>query len=139
MDLEHTVGGSVVKVELNEEEAFSLKPIPDNLCCHDGPEVSHEQVQMFQYAGGHAHAHKHAKYVANRDQRRQSVVTKVARILVSGKKKRFTEDGFDLDLTYVTPKMIAMGYPSSGVEGQYRNSEAEARDPFLHRHLDSYP
>jgi hypothetical protein len=35
---------------------------------------------------------------------------------VSKKKKRFVQDGFNLDLTYVTPRVIAMGFPSTGVE-----------------------
>jgi hypothetical protein len=36
------------------------------------------------------------------------------RTLVSQKKKRFTEDGFNLDLSYITPRVIAMGFPSTG-------------------------
>ena len=32
--------------------------------------------------------------------------------LVSKKKLRFVKDGFDLDLTYITERFIAMGYPS---------------------------
>lgn len=34
------------------------------------------------------------------------------RRLVSKKKKRFEMGGYDLDLTYVTARIIAMGFPS---------------------------
>lgn len=43
------------------------------------------------------------------------------RHLVSGSNARFKEDGVDLDLTYITPRIIAMGYPSTGFESSYRN------------------
>jgi phosphatidylinositol-3,4,5-trisphosphate 3-phosphatase and dual-specificity protein phosphatase PTEN len=60
------------------------------------------------------------------------------RSVVSKKKKRFVEDGFDLDLTYITPNIIAMGFPSSGVEGIYRNPLPEVQRFFAKRHAGHY-
>ena len=58
--------------------------------------------------------------------------------LVSLKKKRFQEDGFDLDLTYVTPQIIAMGYPSTGIEAAYRNPLPEVQRFFSTKHAGHY-
>jgi phosphatidylinositol-3,4,5-trisphosphate 3-phosphatase/dual-specificity protein phosphatase PTEN len=44
------------------------------------------------------------------------------RKLVAGPKVRTVENGFDLDLTYVTNRVIAMAFPGSGIEKLYRNS-----------------
>ncbi|RLN14741.1 hypothetical protein BBJ28_00021365, partial [Nothophytophthora sp. Chile5] len=52
---------------------------------------------------------------------------KALRAAVSGSRVRYMQDGFDLDLTYITPKLIAMGYPASGVEKTYRNDINEVR------------
>ncbi|XP_051037930.1 phosphatidylinositol 3,4,5-trisphosphate 3-phosphatase TPTE2 [Phodopus roborovskii] len=46
---------------------------------------------------------------------------KLTRRLVSGNKRRYKKDGFDLDLTYVTERIIAMSFPSSGGQSFYRN------------------
>lgn len=62
----------------------------------------------------------------------------IVRGLVSKKKKRFTEDGFDLDLTYITPRIIAMGFPSSGMEGIYRNPLPEVQRFFSKRHANHH-
>ena len=65
-------------------------------------------------------------------------MTSAIRGLVSKKKKRFQEDGFDLDLTYVTPRLIAMGFPSTGIEGMYRNPMPEVQRFFEQRHKGHY-
>lgn len=55
---------------------------------------------------------------------------------MSKKKRRFQEDGFDLDLSYVLPRLIAMGFPSSGVEGLYRNPVDQVVEFFRKRHTE---
>jgi phosphatidylinositol-3,4,5-trisphosphate 3-phosphatase/dual-specificity protein phosphatase PTEN len=44
------------------------------------------------------------------------------RTLVSGKKKRFVDRKYNLDLSYITPRIIAMAYPGSGLEVIFRNN-----------------
>lgn len=50
---------------------------------------------------------------------------KVTRRMISENKRRYQRDGFDLDLTYVTDRVIAMSFPSSGKQAFYRNPIGE--------------
>ena len=43
------------------------------------------------------------------------------RTIVSGKKRRFVDSKFNLDLSYIVPRIIAMAYPGSGFQSFYRN------------------
>lgn len=69
-----------------------------------------------------------------------------ARHVVSQNKRRYQEGGFDLDMTYITENIIAMGFPagdmSSGffgyVEGFYRNHMEEVIKFFETHHKDKY-
>eukprot|EP00736_Rhodelphis_marinus_P002240 Rmarinus@m.6364 len=78
-------------------------------------------------------------------QRRQTVhdrplfsIPSTIRTLVSGRNKRYQDDGFDLDLTYITKRIIAMGFPSSGMEGAYRNPLPEVVEFLKQKHKEKW-
>jgi hypothetical protein len=63
---------------------------------------------------------------------------------VSGDRRRFMAEGFDLDLTYVAPRILAMGLPALGSEGVCLLHSAHATcmpgiavepGPWVHRKL----
>ena len=58
--------------------------------------------------------------------------------LVSQDKNRFCFDGYDLDLTYITPRIIAMGLPSTSIEALYRNNLTDVLNFFNERHPEHY-
>jgi phosphatidylinositol-3,4,5-trisphosphate 3-phosphatase/dual-specificity protein phosphatase PTEN len=58
--------------------------------------------------------------------------------MVSQKKIRFKDEQFNLDLSYITPRIIAMAYPASGVESLYRNKMNDVRDFLDSKHGDKY-
>lgn len=60
------------------------------------------------------------------------------RALVSKKKRRFVDGGVDLDLSYITNRLIAMGYPSVGWESLYRNRREAVRNFLNARHEGHY-
>ena len=69
----------------------------------------------------------------------QKYLTNSIRTLVSKKKRRFIQDGFDLDLVYICEsRIIAMGYPSTGKETIYRNNAADVRSFLDLKHKDGY-
>ena len=58
--------------------------------------------------------------------------------LVSQDKNRFCFDRYDLDLTYITPRIIAMGFPSTSYEALYRNDMNDVLNFFNERHPEHY-
>ncbi|OHS96630.1 phosphatidylinositol-3,4,5-trisphosphate 3-phosphatase [Tritrichomonas foetus] len=60
------------------------------------------------------------------------------RHIVSGNNNRFIQEGLDLDLTYITDRIIAMGYPSTGIDSLYRNPAKDVADLLDKKHLSHY-
>lgn len=64
LDQDEDVGRTVrlnTTSSMGADDGLGPDPIPDNLCCHDGPPVSHQEVRMYAYQGGAVHAHKFSK------------------------------------------------------------------------------
>ena len=65
-------------------------------------------------------------------------MTTVLRGAVSKEKRRYQINGFDLDLSYITDRVIAMGFPSESVEAAYRNPYKETYRFLEAFHKDHY-
>lgn len=65
---------------------------------------------------------------------------KQTRYAVSGKKRRTIkkEEGFDLDLVYLTDRIIVHGFPAMGIEHMYRNPRHEIKRFMDTYHMDHY-
>lgn len=69
-----------------------------------------------------------------------SAFVRGARNLVSmhQKKARFKDESFDLDLTYITDRIIAMSFPATGLEAMYRNKLDDVAAMLKEKHGDKF-
>lgn len=51
---------------------------------------------------------------------------------------RFVDEEFDLDLTYITERIIAMSFPATGMQSAYRNSLKDVAKMLKTKHQESY-
>ena len=59
--------------------------------------------------------------------------------MVSGKRRRLVEANINLDLSYITDRVIGMSFPAfSKMEKMYRNNIENVADFFDERHNESY-
>lgn len=61
-----------------------------------------------------------------------------ARSAVSQDNQRYINDGWNLDLTYVTPRVIAMGVPGESVAAAYRNPSTEVAAFMQQNHANHF-
>ena len=121
IDFEHEAQSICIDVPINEEE--KSKPTQKE------KEVSREQkIKDLK--------DKTNEYLSLAVKKRSS--QSFLKSLVSQDKNRFCFDGFDLDLTYITPRIIAMGLPSTSYEALYRNNMADVLNFFNARQPEHY-
>ena len=58
--------------------------------------------------------------------------------LVSKEKNRYQYGGYDFDMSYILPNVIAMGFPAIGTESLYRNSMTDIKRFFNNNYGYNY-
>ncbi|GJR46222.1 phosphatidylinositol 3,4,5-trisphosphate 3-phosphatase and protein-tyrosine-phosphatase PTEN1-like protein [Tanacetum coccineum] len=58
--------------------------------------------------------------------------------LVSQKKRRMLVGGYDLDMSYITPRILAMSFPAEQMKAIYRNPMWQVKDVLEMRHKGHY-
>eukprot|EP00730_Choanoeca_flexa_P020392 TRINITY_DN9962_c0_g2_i1.p1 TRINITY_DN9962_c0_g2~~TRINITY_DN9962_c0_g2_i1.p1 ORF type:complete len:845 (+),score=224.47 TRINITY_DN9962_c0_g2_i1:199-2733(+) len=69
---------------------------------------------------------------------KSSRIVKRIRKIVTGNKIRFETQTVDLDLTYITPKIVAMSLPATGLQATYRNKLTDVANFLTARHGSCY-
>jgi len=78
------------------------------------------------------------KFDPQRTPEKRNFIKKGLYVLVSKERKRFKNNKYDLDLTYITDRIIAMAYPGEGIQGLYRNKMSEVQGFLENYHKDHY-
>lgn len=60
------------------------------------------------------------------------------RNLVSRQRRRMLVDGYDLDMSYITDRLLAMSFPAERMRAMYRNPLWQVKSVLDMRHYDHY-
>ena len=58
--------------------------------------------------------------------------------LINSNNRRFIDRKYNLDLSYITPRIIAMGFPTTFPKSLLKNSVTDVADFLNERHGNSY-
>ena len=75
--------------------------------------------------------------ILNQNNSNKKIKANCFKRLVSKKKRRLQNEFYDLDMCYITERVIGMGFPSTGCESFYRNSLEETKS-FLDKYHQEY-
>jgi protein-tyrosine phosphatase len=81
--------------------------------------------------------HKEVQRSSGPQQPAKGPLALVRRQIAKGR-ERYVNEEFDLDLTYITERIIAMSFPATGMESAYRNSLKDVAKMLKTKHQENY-